>query len=124
MYFAVKQFFIHFDHDICNYCHNYSHRNIPRPKEELFLLVEKYRRESGNDCIIPFSGGRDSCYGLHLVVNELKMKPVAYTYDWGMVTDTARRNISRMCAELGVENIIVADDIEKNGGILKISQHG
>lgn len=106
--------FIHFDSDgICNYCHNYSPRNIPRPKEELFLLVEEYRRESGNDCIIPFSGGRDSCYGLHLVVNELKMKPVAYTYDWGMVTDLARRNISRMCAELGVENIIVADDIEK-----------
>ena len=44
---------------------------------------------------------------------NLRLKPVAYTYDWGMVTDLARRNISRMCAELGVENIIVADDIEK-----------
>jgi len=41
------------------------------------------------------------------------MKPVTYTYDWGMVTDLGRRNISRMCAELGVENIIVADDIAK-----------
>jgi hypothetical protein len=30
-----------------------------------------------------------------------------------MVTDLGRRNISRMCAELGVENIIVADDITK-----------
>jgi hypothetical protein len=106
--------YINFDSDgVCNYCRNYTPRNIPRPKEELFELVEKYRRKGGNDCIIPFSGGRDSCYGLHLVVKELKMKPVAYTYDWGMVTDLARRNISRMCAELGVENIIVADDIEK-----------
>ena len=76
-------------------------------------LVKPYRRAHGNDCIVPFSGGRDSCYGLHLVVNELKMKPVTYTYDWGMVTDLGRRNISRMCAELGVENIIVADDIQK-----------
>ena len=41
------------------------------------------------------------------------MRPVTYTYDWGMVTDLGRRNISRMCAELGVENIIVADDIWK-----------
>ena len=41
------------------------------------------------------------------------MKPITYTYDWGMVTDLGRRNISRMCAELGVENIIVAADIEK-----------
>ena len=41
------------------------------------------------------------------------MRPVTYTYDWGMVTDLGRRNISRMCGELGVENIIVADDIHK-----------
>ena len=41
------------------------------------------------------------------------MKPITYTYDWGMVTDLGRRNISRMSAELGVENIIVADDIAK-----------
>lgn len=106
--------FISFDADgVCNYCRHYKPRNKPRPKEELFKLVEPYRRKSGDDCIVPFSGGRDSCYGLHLIVKELKMKPVTYTYDWGMVTDLGRRNISRMCAELGVENIIVADDIAK-----------
>lgn len=104
--------FINFDADgVCNYCRHYKPRNKPRPKEELFKLVEPYRRKTGDDCIVPFSGGRDSCYGLHLIVKELKMKPVTYTYDWGMVTDLGRRNISRMCAELGVENIIVADDI-------------
>lgn len=106
--------FIRFDDEgVCNYCHSYKQRNKPKPKEELFELVEPYRREHGPDCIVPFSGGRDSCYGLHLIVNELKMKPITYTYDWGMVTDLGRRNISRMCAELGVENIIVADDIAK-----------
>lgn len=106
--------YIKFDSEgVCNYCRNYKSRNTPKPKEELFNLVEPYRREKGNDCIVPFSGGRDSCYGLHLIVNELKMKPVTYTYDWGMVTDLGRRNISRMCAELGVENIIVAADISK-----------
>lgn len=106
--------FISFDSEgVCNYCRNYKPRNMPRPTEELFRLVEPYRRKVGNDCIVPFSGGRDSCYGLHLIVNELKMKPLTYTYDWGMVTDLGRRNISRMCAKLGVENIIVADDIAK-----------
>jgi hypothetical protein len=106
--------FIAFDEDgVCNYCHYYKVRNNPRPKEELFDLVEPYRRDEGNECIVPFSGGRDSCYALHLIVNELKMRPVTYTYDWGMVTDLGRRNISRMCAELGVENIIVAADIRK-----------
>lgn len=101
------------DAGVCNYCHHYKPRNRPRPKEELFKLVAPYRRAVGNDCIVPFSGGRDSCYGLHLIMNELKMKPITYTYDWGMVTDLGRRNISRMCAKLGVENIIVADDINK-----------
>ena len=106
--------YIKYDSDgVCNYCNNYKLRNVPKPKEELFDLVKPYRRTEGQDCIVPFSGGRDSCYALHLVVNELKMKPVTYTYDWGMVTDLGRRNISRMCAELGVENIIVAADISK-----------
>ena len=106
--------YIRFDADgMCNYCHNYKPRNKPRPKEELFDLVEPYRRTHGNECIVPFSGGRDSSFGLHLIVNELKLRPVTYTYDWGMVTDLGRRNISRMCAEFGVENIIVADDISK-----------
>jgi glucosamine--fructose-6-phosphate aminotransferase (isomerizing) len=106
--------FLWFDEEgVCNYCRNYKPRNAPKPKEELFRLVEPFRRTSGNDCVVPFSGGRDSCYALHLIVNELEMKPVTYTYDWGMVTDLGRRNISRMSAELGVENIIVADDIQK-----------
>ena len=106
--------YISFDEQgVCNYCKNYKPRNNPKPKEELFGLVEPYRRAKGADCIVPFSGGRDSCWGLHLIVKELKMKPITYTYDWGMVTDLGRRNISRMCAQLGIENIIVADDISK-----------
>jgi glucosamine--fructose-6-phosphate aminotransferase (isomerizing) len=106
--------FINFDDKgVCNYCKNYKPRNKPRPVEEIFKLVEPYRRKDGDECIVPFSGGRDSCYGLHLIVKELKLRPITYTYDWGMVTDLGRRNISRMSAELGVENIIVADDIRK-----------
>lgn len=96
---------------VCNYCLNYKPRNNPKPKEELLKLLEPYRRKNGAECIVPFSGGRDSCYGLHMIVKELDLHPITYTYDWGMVTDLGRRNISRMCAEMGVENIIVAADI-------------
>lgn len=115
--------YIEFDEDgVCNYCRNYKPRNKPKPKEELFELVESYRRAGYEpDCIVPFSGGRDSCYGLHLIVNELKMKPITYTYDWGMVTDLGRRNISQMCGDLGVENIIVAADISKKRKNIKMN---
>ena len=106
--------FIWFDgFGVCNYCNNYKIRNKPKPKEELFKLVEPYRRALGAECIVPFSGGRDSCWGLHLIVKELNLKPITYTYDWGMVTDLGRRNISRMCSIMGVENIIVADNISQ-----------
>lgn len=105
--------FIRFDNNgVCNYCHNYTSRNQPKPVDMLHELLEPYRRKGHTDCIVPFSGGRDSCYGLHLIVKELGMNPIAYTYDWGMVTDLGRRNISRMCAAMGVENIIIAADIE------------
>ncbi len=106
--------YIQFDEDgVCNYCHNYTSRNQPKNLEMLHELVAPYRRERKTDCIVPFSGGRDSCYSLHLIVEELKMNPVAYTYDWGMITDLGRRNISRMCSKLQVENIIIAADIER-----------
>jgi hypothetical protein len=106
--------FISFDPEgVCNYCRNYKPRNDPRPVDELLELVEPYRRSDGPDCIVPLSGGRDSCFGLHFIVKELGMTPLTFTYDWGMVTDLGRRNISRISSALGVENIIIADDIEK-----------
>ena len=106
--------FIDFDIDgVCNYCRNYAPRNQPKPVEDFEKLLDKYKRPTGSDCIVPFSGGRDSCYGLHLMVKRLKLKPITYTYDWGMVTDLGRRNISRMTSQLGVENIVIAADISK-----------
>ena len=105
--------FIEFDSKgICNYCNEYKIVNQPKPLADFKKLLEPYRRDEGPDCIIPLSGGRDSCMGLHIAVKELGLKPITYTYDWGMVTDLARRNISRICSKLGVENIIVADDIK------------
>lgn len=106
--------YITFDSNgVCNYCHTYKQRNQVKNLRELETILEGYRRPSGYDCIIPFSGGRDSCFVLHLAKNLLNLKPVTYTYDWGMVTDVGRRNIALMCGALGVENIVIADDIEK-----------
>lgn len=107
--------FIKFDEKgVCNYCNNYIPRNQPKPIEELQKLVEPYRKKNEEiDCLVPFSGGRDSTYVLHYVKNVLHLNPITFTYDWGMVTDLARRNIARVCGKLGVENIIVAADIKK-----------
>ena len=105
--------FIQFDSQgVCNYCNHYQPQNKVQPIDSLKALVEPYRRNDGKpDCIVPFSGGRDSTYTLHIVKNVLGLNPIAFTYDWGMVTDLARRNIARVCGKLGVENIIVSADI-------------
>ena len=106
--------FIEFDsQNICNFCRNYKIRNKPKPKKEFLKILENYTYKKKENCIVPFSGGRDSCYALHLIVKELGLSPITYTYDWGMVTDLGRRNISRMSSQLGVENIIVAANIER-----------
>jgi len=105
--------FIEFDQEgTCNYCKHYKLKNQPKPLDELKALVAPYKRKDTKpDCIVPFSGGRDSTYTLHIVKEILGLNPIAYTYDWGMVTDLARRNIARVCGKLGVENIIVSADI-------------
>ncbi|WP_457559065.1 hypothetical protein [Candidatus Harpocratesius sp.] len=107
------------DEGVCNYCENYEKRKF-KGEESLFQKIEKYRSNNGTpDCLIMLSGGRDSCYMVHYVKKILKMNPVTYTYDWGMVTDLARRNIQRMCGKLGLEHILVSADIRKKRNNIK-----
>jgi glutamine---fructose-6-phosphate transaminase (isomerizing) len=105
--------FLYFDSKgVCNYCNNYVINNKNKSINDLLQLVEPYRKSNGSqEVLLPYSGGRDSTYTLHIVKNELGLNPVTFTYDWGMVTDLARRNIARACGELGIENIIVAADM-------------
>jgi hypothetical protein len=104
--------FVEFDdHGVCRYCRTWK---TIRPKGEQALrdAVAPYRSTDGSpDVIVAFSGGRDSSYGLHYVKQVLGMNPVAFTYDWGMVTDLARRNQARICGKLGIEHIIRSADI-------------
>ena len=105
--------FISFDSQcICNYCKNYIPKKNKYHLNDFKLIVDNYRsRDDSPDCIIPFSGGRDSTFALHYIKKELDLNPITFTYDWGMVTDLARRNIARVCGKLGIENIIVAPNI-------------
>lgn len=105
---------IHFDDDgVCSICHEYQHIKYAGSDQLIEELNKTRDVNSYYDCIVPLSGGRDSCYMLHYLVKELHINPVAYTYDWGMVTDLARRNIQRMCSALGVEHILISADIKK-----------
>lgn len=105
---------IKFDNEgVCNYCHGYYSQEI-QGNDVLLERLSQYRKNNGEpDCIVCLSGGRDSSYGLHLMKEKFGMNPIAYSYDWGMITDLARRNQSRLCSKLGVEHIWVSADIQK-----------
>jgi len=101
------------DKGVCSYCHNYTPM-VKNDPAELEAHLARYRKKDGSpDCLMAFSGGRDSSYGLHLLKTEYDMTPIAYTYDWGMVTDLGRRNQARLCGKLGIEHIWVSADIKK-----------
>lgn len=106
--------FISFDEEgVCNFCRNYR-APVLLGKEALTAALSPYRRHDGRqECIITFSGGRDSSYGLHYLKTVTGVNPVAYSYDWGMITGLARRNQARLCAKLGVEHIWVSADIKQ-----------
>jgi len=112
--------FITFDKNgICNYCHNYNKIQY-KGLEQLNKIVAPFRKKNGKpDCLVAFSGGRDSSYMLHYIKTVLKMNPVAYSYDWGMLTDLGRRNQSRMTAKLGVEHILISADIQQKRNNIK-----
>lgn len=113
---------IRFDAEgVCSVCHNYRPFE-PHGREALEALCAQHRRNDGKpDCLVGFSGGRDSSYALHYLTKEMGMHPVTYTYDWGMVTDLARRNIARMCGKLGVENVLVSADIPKKREYIRLN---
>ena len=107
---------------VCNYCNNYVPKKI-KSKEDLIGILSNYKSSSIDkpDCVIPFSGGRDSSYVMHFLKKELGMNPIAFSYDWGMLTDLSRRNQSRMCSKLGIEHILVSADIRKKRHYIKLN---
>lgn len=104
--------FISYDENgICNYCQKYK-KQMFHGRAALEALLGKYRSKNGKpDCIVGFSGGRDSCYGLHVLKTEFGMNPIAYTYDWALITEQSRRNQAKVVGKLGIEHIIRAADI-------------
>ncbi|HIP11236.1 MAG TPA: hypothetical protein EYG73_00820 [Arcobacter sp.] len=103
--------FIKFDKNgECNYCKSYKKQNL-LGKEKLKERLSSFTNNGKTELIFAFSGGRDSCYALHYMVKELGIKPIAYSYDWGMITDLGRRNQARLLGKLGVEHVIVSADL-------------
>jgi N-acetyl sugar amidotransferase len=70
---------------------------------DLKYLADKVRFKNDYDCIIPFSGGKDSTFTLYYVVNTLKLKPLVVSFDHGFYRPNMVENRNRVIESLGVD---------------------
>jgi len=69
-------------------------------RQDLDKLVDEYRGKYDYDCIVPFSGGKDSTYTLWYLVRQLKLKPLVVRFDHGFLRpnlqDCAEKTFRRL----------------------------
>jgi N-acetyl sugar amidotransferase len=99
---------IEFDENlVCNICRQreFKDSNIDwdNRKKILDQLVEDYRGKYEYDCIVPFSGGKDSTYTLYYLIKEYKLKPLVVQFNHGFMRPNLLKNNERTFKQLGVD---------------------
>lgn len=92
---------------ICNVCRQIEYKQTKIDWEgrerELAKLLDQYRGKGSHDCIVPFSGGKDSTFILYTVAQRYKLKPLVVTFDHGFMRPTVLANAERTLKKLGVD---------------------
>lgn len=92
---------------VCNICRGKEYRDerIDWAARGTMLdeLIEQYRGKYDYDCIVPFSGGKDSTYTLWYLVAVKKVKPLVVRFNHGFMRDTLEENNLRTFKKLGVD---------------------
>jgi len=101
---------IEFDElDVCNICRQqeFKHEKIDwaARKKMLDKLIEDHRGKHDYDCIVPFSGGKDSTFTLYYLVKEYKVKPLVLQFNHGFMRPNLLANNERTFRKLGVDVI-------------------
>ncbi|RMD83590.1 MAG: hypothetical protein D6815_06125 [Candidatus Dadabacteria bacterium] len=77
---------------------------LARAREQMLAAYKDARGQSWFDCIVCYSGGKDSTYVLRQIVEEHRLRPLAITIDNGFISPVALENIDRVVAHLGIEH--------------------
>jgi tRNA(Ile)-lysidine synthase TilS/MesJ len=99
------------DEGICNYCRSFTGNKaldeLKQEYEKKFLaLLYQYKGKSEYDCLLCFSGGKDSTYTLDILKNKYGLSILAVTFDNGFISEAALNNMRRVCENVGVDHII------------------
>ncbi len=94
---------------VCNICHQKEFKdNVidwPARKEQLSELIEEYRGKYAYDCIVPFSGGKDSTFTLYHLMKEYRIKPLVVQFNHGFMRQGLLKNNERTFRTLGCDVI-------------------
>ncbi len=92
---------------VCNICRGAEHKqqsiDWSERKQLLDKLIAKHRGKAAYDCIVPFSGGKDSTFQLYYLMKEYKLKPLVVRFNHGFMRDTIQQNNQRTFKKLGVD---------------------
>ncbi|MBN1788208.1 MAG: hypothetical protein JW806_07415 [Sedimentisphaerales bacterium] len=99
---------------VCNYCRDSkSNDNSDTPsmsKEQMIKRLEdvldKLRGKGKYDCLVPLSGGKESCYILYTLVKKYNMTPLAFNFNNGFQHKDAVVNIENLVDKAGVDLVI------------------
>ena len=105
---------VQFDYNgTCNYCAYFEifqkRQEIVREQigEEFTSIIEEAKKlKKRYDCLLCFSGGKDSTYLLDNLKKQFDLKILAYTLDNGFLSPRALENISSIPEVLDVDHII------------------
>jgi N-acetyl sugar amidotransferase len=97
-----------FDDDgVCNICRQNEFKKDKidwnQRKNDLDQLIEEYRGKYDYDCIVPFSGGKDSTWALYYLMKEYKIKPLVVRFDHGFLRPNLNENTIRTLRNLGAD---------------------
>ena len=106
---------ITFNNDgICNFCQEARNEMTPSERfkllqEEMSLAIETRRKFNQNDydCIVAYSGGKDSTYTLKLLVEKYRLRCLAVTLNNGFMSEQARENCEVITSTLGVDYLVI-----------------
>jgi len=74
-------------------------------RKQLGEILDEYVNKDIYDCIVPYSGGKDSVYQLYYIVKVLKLKPLVVRYNhWGYRPKVETNN-TMVFKKLGVDYI-------------------
>jgi N-acetyl sugar amidotransferase len=79
--------------------------NYKNREKELLKLLEKHRGKGEYDCLVPGSGGKDSCYAAHILKNKYGMNPLTVTWPPNVYTEYGLENFKNWIKSGSFKNI-------------------